>query len=80
MIQVFNQSTAPADVSAQSSHGFGKSPDLNIHSSVQSEVVHRSAPTSAHDSACVGIVHHHHGAVGFRQFHDLGKRRHIAIH
>ena len=80
VVQVLDQSAAPADVSAQSPHGLGKRPHLNIHSSVQSEMVHRAAPAGAHDPAGVGIVHHHHGAVGFRQFHDSGKRRHIAIH
>ena len=47
---------------------------------MQSEVVHRAATAIAHDPAGVGVIHHHHGAVFFRQLHDLGKGGQVAIH
>ena len=80
MVEEFDGVARGAHVAAQRADGFGKRAHLDVHATVQVEMVHRAAAVFAEDAGGVRVVNHHDAAVFFRQLDQLRQRRDVALH
>ena len=80
MIEKINQVPSAANVSSQSADRLGESADLNVHPAVHLEVIDSATAIAAQNAGGVSVVHHHDGAIFFRQIAKPGQRTDIAVH
>ena len=71
---------AAGDVSTKHADGLGEGADLDVHPTVQAEVVDGATAVAPQDARGVGVVHHKYGIVSFGNVYNLRKRGRIAIH
>src|SRR5712692_8446390 len=80
MIEKLDQVAGAADVSAQRADGLGERAYLNINPAMHVEVINGAASVASQDAGGVGVIHHHDGAILFRQVAERGQRTDVAIH
>ena len=80
MVEKIDQVAGAADVSAERADGFRKSSDLDIHASVDVEMIDGAAAVAAENAGGVGVVDHHDGAVFFCEVAQARERADVAVH
>jgi len=80
MIEKINQIASAANVSAKRANGFRKRSHLDVHASVNFEVINGSATVAAENAGGVGVIHHHDGAILLREVAQSRQRANVAVH
>src|SRR5579872_3769385 len=80
VIQKLDQATAAADITAEYADSFRECPHLDVHAAVQVEMIDRAAPVASEHTRSMRVVHHHDGAVLFRDLYQCRERADIAFH
>ena len=80
MAHIVGDPRARGHVAAEGSQGFGEGAHVDVDLIFKPEITRSAAAALADHAEPVGVVHHHAGAVFFREGADLGKLRNVAAH
>jgi hypothetical protein len=80
VVEVVDEIATAADVATEGSDGFGECADLDVDFVGGVKVIDGAATVATKDSARVGVVDHHDGAVLFAEIGELVDGPDVAVH